>query len=167
MEKTYVEKLVTKKASVGVLALRIFTVLVSVLLVYAMLVLIGIYGLVAAFALGCLIYYVFSVTYVEYEMILVKNELSIDSIYGKNKRKTVQNIDVTKCELIAPVTSEAAAPFYSNRQMKTFDYTSGMDGDEIYLMVIPFGAGNARVYFEPGDAMIELMKAMAPGKVKA
>jgi hypothetical protein len=105
-------------------------------------------------------------TYVEYEFVLVKNELTIDAIYGKNKRKSLHTIDVSKCELIAPVTSTYAAGYDRNTEMKSFDYTSGEGKEPVYLLITNFGAAPAKIYMEMDEKMLEGMKMAAPGKLK-
>lgn len=171
MEENYVEKLVSKKTDTKAIALRTVTIVAVVFVLYLSLFYLGtlgllIYGLVAVFFLIWLVYYVFCMTSVEYEFVLVKNELSIDIIYGKNKRKNQQTIDVSKCELIAPAESMAAAPYHKANQMQTFDYTSGNGQEEIYLLVIPYGASKAKLYMEADKKMLDAFRMVAPGKVK-
>lgn len=166
MDNRYVEKLVSKKTDIGAILLRIATVVVSLLLMYITSFFWGIYGLLAIFVLGYAIYYVFFITSVEYEFVLVNNELTIDAIYGKNKRKNQQTIDVSKCEVIAPVESTYVSGYHRNSQMKSFDYTSGNNEEPVYLLIAPYGAGTAKVYMEFDKKMLDAMKMAAPGKVK-
>lgn len=166
MDNTYVEKLVSKKMTTTTAMIRVATIVACVIAIYVLSFYLGIYGLVAMFVCGYLIYYVFSVTSVEYEYVLVKNELTIDGIYGKNKRKTLQQIDVSKCEVIAPVESTYAAGYHRNTEMKSFDYTSGTGEEQVFLLLISFGAAPAKVYIEVDDRLLEGLRMAAPGKLK-
>ena len=172
MNDNYVEKLVKKKADAKTMLIRTGVIVLGLLIVYLSVVFLGYlsvayYGLISVFLLVWLIYYVFYMTSVEYEYALVKNELSIDIIYGKNKRKNEQNIDVSKCELIAPVNSSEAKTYRNATQMKTFDYTSGENTEQVYLLIAPYGASVARVYLEFDEKLLAAVKIAAPGKVKS
>lgn len=91
MDNRYVEKLVSKKTEISAIVLRISVLVIALFFSYVIASLIGfVYGLIAIFFLGYLTWYVFFMTSVEYEFVLVNNELTIDKIYGKNKRKTQQ-----------------------------------------------------------------------------
>ncbi len=170
MENGYVEKMVTKAADLKIYLIRTAVILAAVLVTYLGFVLFGVlgaavYGLIILFLMAWLVYYVFSVTYVEYEFVLVKNELTIDAIYGKNKRKNLHTIDVSKCEVIAPYDSTYAAGYHRNEKMTAFDYTAGT-GEPVYLLAFGYGASNAKLYMEFDEKMLNGMKMAAPGKVK-
>lgn len=166
MDNRYVEKLVSKKTDTKVVLLRIFTVVTALLFMYILSFFLGIYGLVAMFVLGYAIYYVFFITSVEYEFVLVNNELTIDAIYGKNKRKNQQTIDVSKCEVIAPAESTYVSGYHRNSQMKSFDYTSGNNEEPVYIIIAPYGAATAKIYMEFDERLLDAIKMAAPGKVK-
>lgn len=171
MENSYVEKLVTKKPDMKTMMVRVITVVISLLVIYLGFFYLGtlgmaVYGLVVLFFMAWLVWYVFSVTYVEYEFVLVKNELSIDGIYGKNKRKHLQTIDVSKCEVIAPRESTYVAGYDRNTQIKSFDYTSGTNEEPVFILITSYGAGTAKVYMEFDQKMIDGVKMAAPGKLK-
>lgn len=167
MDNRYVEKLVSKKTEISAIVLRISVLVVALFFSYVIASLIGfVYGLIAIFFLGYLTWYVFFMTSVEYEFVLVNNELTIDKIYGKNKRKTQQTIDVSKCEVIAPIESTYVSGYHRNTQMKAFDYTSGENNEPVYILITSYGASTAKIYMEFDQKMLEAMKMAAPGKVK-
>lgn len=167
MDNRYVEKLVSKKTELNVIALRVAVLVVTLFFSYVIASLIGfVYGLIAIFFLGYLTWYVFFMTSVEYEFVLVNNELTIDKIYGKNKRKTQQTVDVSKCEVIAPIESTYVSGYHRNTQMKAFDYTSGENNEPVYILIAPYGASTAKIYMEFDQKMLDAIKMAAPGKVK-
>ena len=165
MGESYVEQLVKKKDSPGQIGIRVGATAFAVLFTYALLNMIGIISLVAAFALGYGVYYVFMITSIEYEYTYVNGELTIDTIYGRNKRKTAGVYEVKRCEILAPVKSSAAA-YYDKNQMKSFDFTSGDSDANVYLMVVPYGAGTAKLYFEPSEELVDAIRTIIPSKVK-
>ena len=166
MGNSYVEQLVKRQSSTLQIALRVGSVVSAVVITYIMMVLIGIISLVAAFAMGYGVYYVFIMTSVEYEYVYVIGELTIDTVYGKTKRKKAGTFDVKKSEVIAPVKSDFGAVYNKNEQMKGFDFTSGINEDNVYIMVAPYGAGTAKIYFEPNEDMLEAIRTQAPSKLK-
>lgn len=167
MDNRYVEKLVSKKTELNVIALRVAVLVITLFFSYVIASLIGfVYGLIAIFFLGYLTWYVFFMTSVEYEFVLVNNELTIDKIYGKNKRKTQQTVDVSKCEVIAPIESTYVSGYHRNTQMKAFDYTSGENNEPVYILIAPYGASTAKIYMEFDQKMLDAIKMAAPGKVK-
>ena len=166
MGDTYVEQLVKKESSGSQVGLRVLTIAVSFFVTYICMVWIGIIALIPLFALAYLVYYVFQMTSIEYEYIFVNGDLTIDAIFGGNKRKTVASYDLKKCELLAPVTSTYVAGYHRNTQMKTFNFTSGTVDDDAYIVIISYGAGNAKVYFEPNETMVKAMQTALPNKIK-
>lgn len=167
MDNRYVEKLVAKKTTTNAIILRVFTLVAALFLMYVVAVIVGvIYSLVALFFLGYMVYYVFLMTSVEYEFVLVNNELTIDAIYGKNKRKNQQTFDVSKCEVIAPLESTYVSGYHRNNQMKSFDYTSGENREQIFIFIIPYGASTAKLYMELDQQILDAVRMAAPGKVK-
>ncbi len=167
MNNAYVEKIVKKKSTPQTALIRILSALSVVIVSYVIMVLMGlIYGLLVIAAGACLVYYVFLNTSIEYEFILVKSELSIEAIYGKNRRKMLHTFDVSKCEIIAPADSTYVAGYHKNEQMKSLDYTSGIGEEPVYILLVSYGAESAKLYMEFNDRMLEAMRLAAPGKVK-
>lgn len=166
MNNGYVEKLVKKKTTTQTTFIRILAVLAAILISYVSNVYWGIYALLVVFACAYGVYYLFLNTSVEYEFVLIKNELTIEAIYGKNRRKQLHTIDVSKSDLIAPAESTEAAYYHRNTQMKTLDYTSGEGEEPVYLLVVSCGAETVKLYMEFNERMLEGMKQAAPGKVK-
>lgn len=171
MNEQYVEKLVSRKADSKIILLRALVLAAVFLVLYLSIFFLGTlgllaYGLIAVFLLCWLVYYVFMMTSVEYEFVLVKNELTIDAIYGKNKRKNKQVVDISKCEVIGPTDHPHVIGYHKAAKMKTFDYTSGRGEEPVYLLVAPYGAEMCKVYMEMDDRMLDGMKMAAPGKVK-
>ncbi len=167
MGDTYVEHMVKVKTSNTQMIIRMITLVGCIFVAYLALIILGItFAVIAIFGLAYLVYYIFIMTNLEYEYVLVNGDLTIDCIYGKSKRKKAAKFDVAKCEMIAPVESTYVAGYNRNENMKKMDYTSGVSSENIYIMIIAYGAENAKVYLEMTDAMISSMRTSAPNKVK-
>lgn len=166
MGDSYVEQLVKRQGSMLQMGIRVGAVVSAIIITYIMAALIGIISLIAAFAMGYGVYYIFIMTSVEYEYVLVNGELTVDIVYGKSKRKKAGTYDIKKSEVIAPLNSDYGAMYHKNMQMKAFDFTSGTDESGAYLMVAPYGAGTAKVYFEPNENMLSAIRTQAPSKLK-
>lgn len=166
MDNSYTEQLIKKNSTMSQMAIRAGAIVSGILISYILIILIGIISLPVVFVIIYGIYYLFMMTDIEYEYALVNGELTVDTVYGKKKRKRTGTYDIRKCEIIAPINSSGAAMYHKNTQMKTMDFTSGTGEKGIYLMVVGYGAGNAKVYLEPNDEMIKSMKSQAPSKLK-
>lgn len=166
MKDAYVEQLVIRKISMLNMMLRVCAIVSGILITYILTILVGLISLVAAFVIIYGVYYLFMMTSIEYEYVLVNGELTIDIIYGKNKRKTAGVFDIRKAEIITKTGSSSAVSYERNEQMKTFDYTSGTEENEVYLLVAAYGASNAKIYIEPSKEMLEAIRTQAPNKFK-
>ena len=96
MKDAYVEQLVIRKISMLNMMLRVCAIVSGILITYILTILVGLISLVAAFVIIYGVYYLFMMTSIEYEYVLVNGELTIDIIYGKNKRKTAGVFDIRK-----------------------------------------------------------------------
>ena len=149
MNNGYVEKLVKKKTSPHTMLIHVLSILIALMIILVINVYFGIvYGALVAAACIYLVYYIIANTSVEYEFVLVKNELSIEAIYGRSRRKLLHTFDVSKCEVIAPVDSTYVAGYHRNTQMKMFDFTSGEGEEPVYILIVPYGAETAKLYME-------------------
>lgn len=166
MGDLYVEQMIKKNKTIEQTIIRLCSIVASFLIMYIAMVLIGIISLVFGFALGYGIYYLFMMTNIEYEYVFINGDLMIDTIYGKRKRKRNGTYDLKKCEIIAPISSTFVVEYHKNNQMKSMDYTSGIEQDNVYLLVIGHGASNAKIYFEPNRDMVEAIKTSVPNKLK-
>ncbi len=167
MGDTYVEHMVKAKTSNTQMMIRMTAIVGCIFVAYIALVILGItFAAIAIFGLAYLVYYIIIMTDLEYEYVLVNGELTIDCIYGKSKRKQAAKFDITKCEMIAPIESTYVAGYNRNENMKKMDYTSGGSLDNVYLLIIAYGAESAKVYLEMTTEMLSAMKTSAPNKVK-
>ena len=93
---------------------------------------------------------------VEYEYLLLDHEITVDAIYGKNRRKKMLNCAVNKIESLSPY-EEGRADHVRRQNITLEDYSSGKAEDRHYLMVC--GGEQKKVAFvlTPNTEMLDLL----------
>ena len=75
--------------------------------------------LIAAIVLGvCAYLFIFPGTDLEFEYLFVNGELDIDKIMAKSKRKRVKSLNITECDIMAPLNSHRMDYYNSNQKLK-------------------------------------------------
>ena len=101
--------------------------------------------------------------FVEFEYALTNNELDVDKIFAKSKRKRVITIDFKNIEICANINDEKYSHEYKNTSSitKRLDLTGVCDYD-IYFVDFAGENGKTRVLFQPTDKMKDAMKLINP-----
>lgn len=89
----------------------------------------------------------------QYEYILVQDELSIDKIICKEKRKHIATLPLASAEQMVPI-SDAARLTHIQFQ-KTRDFTSGDPHANVQILVIANGGTREKILWEPNTELIE------------
>lgn len=161
---TYVELLIKKKASAGMVVLKFVMIALTVLLMLAALLGIGSFvSLIAAIVFAVGAYLIYLNADVEYEYLYVDKELSVDKVMAKSKRKKVDTFDLVRMEILAPLNSHRLDS-YKNRQVKTVDYSSSVAGQPEVRYAMYYD-GSKKVILEPNQALIKAIQNIAPRKV--
>ena len=163
MSETYVECLVKKKTSSGMMFLRMLTIAMAVAFLFAGLFLFILQALLVGLAMAVAAYFVYMNTDLEYEYLYLDKEITIDKVMAKTKRKGVTKYEIESMEILAPIKSWHLDE-YKNRTVKTVDYSSGVENqpDMRYAM---YYDGGIRVILEPSMDMVKAIKNIAPRKV--
>jgi hypothetical protein len=162
MNDLYTEHLVKCKPTVLNKALRVLSILVTVLIAVGILIYpILIYALLFAILVevNCFKYFNW-----EYEYIFVDGQIDIDRIMGQNRRKRMNTFDLDETEIVAPADSHEMDS-YRHKEMKEYNYTSNNPDAKVYVMVTKLKDNMVKVKFEPNEKMLEMMKLIAPRKV--
>ena len=97
-------------------------------------------GMLLLSMLMVIMYWIFSIESVrDYEYHLENDVLTIDLIKGKQRRKTVQELEMSGLEVIAPNWHEAVAAYRKEggtEKIKKYDYTSYDDEIPYYTMIM-------------------------------
>lgn len=162
MNEMYAEAGVKRRSTPGTYAAKgglIFAVifLVVLSLITGTSLFIPIAGLVVL-----VIIYLFPRLNIEYEYVFCDGQLDFDKIMGGAKRKTVLRIDFDNVEIVAPKGSHALDSY---QQLKVKDFSSYNPEVKPYVIVTSNNGEMLRLYFEPSEKMLEVMKLKAPRKI--
>ncbi len=161
MSDTYVECLVSSKASGLLKALMVVSIILAAVFCVVMLVFPAAILLVIAFGVG--VYFLNLNTHVEYEYLYLDKELSVDKIMAKSRRKRVAVYSLDRMEILAPINSWHLDNF-KNRNVKIVDYSIGeeLQPDLRYAM---YYEGGTKIILSPSEELVKALKYVAPRKV--
>lgn len=118
-------------------------------------------GLVLAFVVLYFAYKFSKDMFVEYEYALTNNELDIDKILGKSRRKHIITVDFKTVEICASINDNRFTSEYNTSVSKILDVT-GKSDNEIYFVNFTTDQGRTRVLFQPTDKMKDGLKLVNP-----
>ncbi len=102
--------------------------------------------------------------YVEYEYILTNNEMDIDKIMAKKRRKRVITVNFKHIEICAKVDDPVYSSQYANKPEKIYDFTGNSEYD-VYFVDFHGQDKRTRILFHPTDKMKENLRLINPGAV--
>lgn len=165
MSDLYTEVIVKKKKTAKDTILKAALIALTVLAALAVVMTpLGIIAIVILGVIGVADYFLLPTFDIEYEYLYVNGELDIDKIMSKQKRKRAYTADISQMEILAPSNSHALDS-YNHRNLKTFDFSSRMEGHQTYTMILKKENGPERLIFEPNEVMLKDMKRIAPREV--
>ncbi len=162
MNDAYIEWLVKRRDPWYSLLVKVtigFLILVGILL--SGIPLFGFIFLLLAFAAG---YFILPLLKVEYEYLVVNEQITIDKIYGKSRRKKAWEGSLDDLEIVAPVGSDALRDAEKQGE-KVLDFTSNYPGAKVYGMIQMRPSGALKILIEPNEKIIEQLWLRAPRKV--
>ena len=160
MNEFYAEQLVKKKAGMKELLMKVLLVLM--ILVAVFLSLTFTFGFFIALAIIVAAVVLYQRLDVEYEYMYYNDEMDIDAIYHKAKRKRVFSVNVSDMEILAPID---AVELRQYQKAKTYDYSSGTGNAKLYAMVVAKDGQKTKIVFEPKQEIVEGLFLRAPRKV--
>lgn len=163
MDEVFVEQIVKRRISISGILLRMLFIFLTLAGLMSMMIL-GMLGFTIAILLGYATYLVWAYTSVEYEYSFLNGELSVDKIIGQRKRKSIANYDIKEAEIVAPLVSDAVVRASANAIIK--DYSTRINNNDVYAMIINNSNGKFKVVFEPNEKVLEAMYHVRPAIVK-
>ncbi len=126
-------------------------------------------GMIFPAFLLTLLYFVYSrECSVEYEYTLEGSSFSVDVIKGHAYRRTVQALDLSGLEIVAP-HDHAGVSRYKKRsgsvRLPHYDYTSYDDNIPYYTMIIYNGRKKIKLLLDLNEELLQRMKHRYPDKV--
>lgn len=178
----FIEELVKKRkagkdyAILGVLILA--GILLSILLLIAMLFgsmmfgqfgqLAGSIGMLLVAAVWYAVYLINNSRNIEYEYIVINNNLDIDKIMAKKRRTKLVELDIKDASIMACVDDEENNDAYKNidKSVKVLDL--GAKNPNLYTYFIDYTTDGKRqvVLFQPTSKMVEALWKFNPRAVK-
>ncbi len=121
---------------------------------------IGVYGLMLTFAMGFIAYYlIFPRFYVEYEYTLINKDLDIDIIFKRESRKSGMHLDLTKVELIAPLSSSRIGAY---GKLKQVNYSACDPTDSPYAIITKHKQDMICVLIQMNDDLYNHLRLAVP-----
>lgn len=99
---------------------------------------------------------------IEYEYIITNNEMDIDKIIGKRRRKRMITVDLKNAEDFGGYPSQADIDAQT-----TVHATSGLERDAHYLIVRHRDYGKVKVIFNPNEKLREAIAREFPKSLSA
>ena len=163
MDGLYAEAGCKRAATIKTIVLKVLIV-VLVIMTFAFAAMINAKYLFAlGMLLGALAVWYWPRFSVEWEYIFVDGQIDFDMISGGEKRKTRLRIDFDEVDVVAPKNSHALDAY---RDKKVYDCSSLRKNADVYVIIAKIPEqGLCRIYFEPSEKMIDMMKTKAPRKV--
>lgn len=121
-------------------------------------------ALLVAVGLVYLAYHFTSRLKKEFEYILTEDNLDIDVIMNKSKRKRLLSFSTAQLEMIASVNDSQYNNVLSGNFDKKIDATSGHKDAQVYFAIVEKG-GRTLLTFEPPKEMLEMMQKYARSKI--
>lgn len=160
MNDFYTEQLVKRKttgtsilAKIGLILLTMLSFVLLLRVPFAIIVVVGMIVLDV---------YLFRGMDLEYEYLYVNGELDIDKIMAKSRRKRVFSTNIEELELLAP---SGASELRLLKAQKTFNYSTLVQGNKTYELIVTQKGQKVKIIFEPNEAILEGFKMLAPRKV--
>lgn len=163
-DNSYVECLVSSKASPIMVLLKFVTLIFAVLAFLVSLFFGSFVGMVLAIVLGVAYYFISLNASIEFEYQYCDREITVDKILNKSRRKNVGKYDVGKLEALAPSRSYHLDE-YKNRTCKTVDYSSRIKNQQPDPTYTFYYDGKEKIIIEPTREFVEAVRNVAPRKV--
>lgn len=124
----------------------------------------GFYGGIAFVLMCAAAFYVQGTMNVEFEYLFAENQLAIDRIFNKSRRKKAAEYSIEDILAIAPEASGKIKD-YDSQIKKTTDFSSGRQEARRYAFIYQKQGVCEKILFEPDDNLLRCLKMAAPRKM--
>lgn len=159
---TYAEWLVKRKTPAYAYAIK--GVMIFLCIIGAFLALTTAFGILILAAVGVGTYFVFQGQNLEYEYLIVNDQINIDKIMGQSRRKKAWESNMEEIQIVAPSDSYLLKD-YERPGMKVLNFSSMAPNAKTYSIIQQSGANTTKVIFEPNDRILHCMRQRSPRKV--
>lgn len=162
MSDLYTELLVQRKSSAVLKVLKVvmavLTAITAVLALFSM----NLFIIIAAFVFAIAFVLAGQNADVEFEYLHVNNEIDVDKILNKNKRKRLMTIDLKSVEVAAPQGSHALDSY---RRLKVVDCSAKDPAEKPYVLICKVDKEMKQVLLQLDQKMIKNLKECMPRKL--
>lgn len=163
MNDSYTEWLVKRKAPAYNILIK--AVLIFFCIISAFLALTTVFGILILGAVGAATYFIFQNLNLEFEYLIVNDQITVDKIMGRARRKKAWEGTLGEVQIIAPLDSYVLKD-YEKPNMKVLDFGSHIPGAKAYGLIHQGEGGQTtKVIFEPNDKILHHIRQRTPRKV--
>ena len=163
MNDSYTEWLVKRKAPAIIMIIK--AALAALCAVSVFLALTTMFGIIIMTVAGAATYFMFQNLNLEFEYLIVNDQITIDKIMGKARRKKAWEGTLGEVQIVAPIDSYLLKD-YEKPGLKTLDFASHEPGARVYGMIHQGDGGQVtKIVFEPNDKILQHIRQRAPRKV--
>ncbi len=164
-DNSYVECLVSSKASPIMVVLKGVTLALTIMFFIASFLLgFGIVGMILTIAAGVAYYFVSLNASIEFEYQYCDREITVDKVLNKSRRKNIGKYDVGRIEAMAPSKSYHLDE-YKNKTYKVLDFSAREKDPQPDPTYTIYYDGKEKIILEPTKEFVEAIKNVAPRKV--
>ncbi len=122
------------------------------------------FGFIVLLAVVVAMYFIWPMFSVEYEYLIVNDQISVDKIMGQTRRKKVWEAVLEDIELIGPRDAYQVKDL-QKQGMKVLDFTSREPNKRVYAIMQQKAGETTQILFEPNDRILDHLRQRAPRKV--
>ena len=160
------EKLIRKLPSGKDLILKGAIGFAAIVIMTAAIMFVGLMSIPVVLTVGVCVYFAYKQFEVEYEYILTNDELDVDKIIARERRKSVISVDVRSFEIFAPVKDEYKREMENPEIVQKIDASSSVKSTKRWFAVFDYEEKRTLLMFEPGKKMRANIRMLIPRAYK-
>lgn len=162
MKDKFTEDIIIKEKNDGNIVIIAFFILLTIVLFFM-----GVFRILYGAYILCLVsgflaYYFAGKQNVEYEFIMTNEQVEVDAIYNKQKRKHIFTFNLEEVKVAAPYAS-MRLEHERKSAVKTFYFVSGINNRPAYSLLGEFGGIKTEIVLEPTEKIMEHIKYICKG----
>lgn len=159
---TYAEFLVKRKPPIYVYAIK--AVMIFLCIIGLFLSITTAFGVIILVIIGGATYFVFQTQNLEFEYLVINDQINIDKILGQSRRKKAWESTMEEIQIVAPSDSYLLKD-YERPGTKTLNYSSQIPNAKTYTIIQQKAGNTTKIIFEPNDKILHCMRQRSPRKV--
>lgn len=153
MKDVFKEQLIKKQIKLKDIVTKVIILLLAFFAAGIMALIFPILSFVFLIVFLFLCYTTISTLRVEYEYVLTNDELDIDIIYNKNKRKNLFSGNIKDIEIMANINDTNHKEKFNTPKI-TKDFSSGTVNENTYIFITQYKGERVNIIIEPNDEFL-------------